>query len=251
MLLQAYDFVHLAKTYGCKLQVGGSDQWGNITAGIDLGRRMLSRSLYGLTNPLLLTSEGRKMGKTEKGTIWLDANRTSPYQLYQYFINVADTDVLMALRFLSDIDQEEYKSIEGNMSSQPGAAQKRLAQSVTRIVHGDDGLASANRASETLFGGEIDHLSDKELLSIFQDVPSQTIPRTQLEQGMSIVDAVVLAGLAKSKGEARRTLENGGIYVNNRRCESVDKKLALDDLASESVIVLRSGKKSYALLQFE
>jgi tyrosyl-tRNA synthetase len=251
MLLQAYDFVHLAKTYDCKLQIGGSDQWGNITAGIDLGRRMLSKSLYGLTNPLLLTSEGRKMGKTEKGTIWLDANRTSPYELYQYLINVADADVLMAIRFLSDVGQEEYKSFEANMSSQPGAAQKRLAQSVTKLVHGDEGLASAVRATETLFGGEIDHLSDKELLSIFADVPSQTSSRSQLEQGLGIVDAVVLVGLAKSKGEARRLIESGGIYLNNRRCDSVDKVLGTDDLASESVIVLRSGRKKYALLRSE
>jgi tyrosyl-tRNA synthetase len=250
MLLQAYDFVHLAKNYGCKLQIGGSDQWGNITAGIDLGRRMLSQQLFGLTNPLLTTSEGKKMGKTESGTVWLDANRTSPYELYQYFVNVADADVLMAIRFLSDIDRDEYTAIEAAMSTSPGAAQKRLAQSVTRIVHGSEGLASATRASEYLFGGEIDRLSDTELQSIFSDVPSQATTRSSLDVGLPIVDALVLAGLAKSKSEARRTIESGGIYVNNRRCEAVDRLLGPQDLASETVIVLRSGRKKYALLKF-
>ncbi|MFN7874896.1 MAG: tyrosine--tRNA ligase [Pirellula sp.] len=251
MLLQAFDFVHLAKNYGCKLQIGGSDQWGNITAGIDLGRRMLGLSLLGLTNPLLTTSDGRKMGKTEQGTVWLDSNRTSPYQLYQYFINVADADVLLALRFLSDVDEAEYRLLEAGMTTQPGAAQRRLAQSVTKLVHGDAGLASAVRASEYLFGGEIDRLSDKELLSIFADVPSQTVGRDLLSQGLSVVDALVMAALSKSKGEARRLVESGGVYINNRRCEGVDRLLGSDDLASESVIVLRTGKKKYSLLRFE
>lgn len=251
MLLQAFDFVHLAKNYGCKLQIGGSDQWGNITAGIDLGRRMLGLSLLGLTNPLLTTSDGRKMGKTEQGTVWLDANRTSPYQLYQYFINVADADVLLALRFLSDVDEAEYRALEAGMSTQPGAAQRRLAQSVTRLVHGDAGLASAVRASEYLFGGEIDRLSDNELLSIFADVPSQTVSRELLSQGLGIVDALVLVALSQSKGKARQLIESGGVYINNRRCDSVDRVLTANDLASESVIVLRTGKKKYSLLRFE
>ncbi|MCU0721873.1 MAG: tyrosine--tRNA ligase [Pirellula sp.] len=251
MLLQAFDFVHLAKNYGCKLQIGGSDQWGNITAGIDLGRRMLGLPLLGLTNPLLTTSDGRKMGKTESGTVWLDSNRTSPYQLYQYFINVADADVLLALRFLSDVDEAEYRSLEAGMTTHPGAAQRRLAQSVTKLVHGEAGLASAVRASEYLFGGEIDRLSDHELLSIFADVPSQTVSRDLLSQGLNIVDALVLASLSKSKGEARRLAESGGVYINNRRCEAVDRVLGADDLASESVIVLRTGKKKYSLLRFE
>lgn len=251
MLLQAFDFVHLAKNYGCKLQIGGSDQWGNITAGIDLGRRMLGLSLLGLTNPLLTTSDGRKMGKTEQGTVWLDSNRTSPYQLYQYFVNVADADVLLALRFLSDVDEAEYRSLGAGMSTQPGAAQRRLAQSVTKLVHGEAGLASAVRASEYLFGGEIDRLSDKELLSIFADVPSQTVSRDLLSQGLNIVDALVLAALSKSKGEARRLIESGGVYINNRRCDGVDRVLGADDLASESVIVFRTGKKKYSLLRFE
>ncbi len=251
MLLQAFDFVHLAKHFDCKLQLGGSDQWGNITAGIDLGRRMLGKQLFGLTNPLLTTSDGRKMGKTERGAVWLSADRTSPYEFYQYFINVADADVLNTIRFLSDIPHEEYVAIEEEMPTKPGAAQKRLAQSVTRIVHGEEGLASAERASQMLFGGEIDKLSDRELNSIFADVPSCAMSRSSLDEGLPIIDALVAAALMSSKSEARRTIENGGVYVNNRKCAGIEKTLTPDDLASESVIVLRSGKKKYALLRFE
>jgi tyrosyl-tRNA synthetase len=251
MLLQAYDFVYLAKNMDCRLQLGGSDQWGNITAGIDLGRRMLSKQLFGLTNPLLTTSDGRKMGKTERGAVWLSPDRTSPYEFYQYFINVADADVLTVMRFLSDIPHEEYLQIEAELSAKPGEAQRRLAQSVTHIVHGSEGLASAERASQILFGGEIDRLSDRELVSIFQDVPSCTMPKSALAAGIGIIDALVSAGLASSKSEARRSTEAGGVYINNRRCPGIDKVLGADDLASESVIVLRSGKKKYALLRFE
>ncbi|MCE3016292.1 MAG: tyrosine--tRNA ligase [Pirellula sp.] len=251
MLLQAYDFVHLAKSHDCKIQIGGSDQWGNITAGIDLGRRMLGKSLFGLTNPLLTTSDGRKMGKTEKGAVWLSAERTSPYEFYQYFISIDDADVLMTVRFLSDIDHEEYKSLEAQMATDPRGVKKRLAQSVTKIVHGEAGLATAERASQMLFGGEIDKLVDRELLSIFADVPSCSMPRQSLDAGVSMIDAMVTAALATSKGDARRTIENGGAYVNNRKCESIDRVLKPEDLASESVIVLRSGKRKYALLRFE
>ncbi len=251
MLLQAYDFVYLAKHRDCKLQIGGSDQWGNITAGIDLGRRMLGKSLFGLTNPLLTTTDGRKMGKTEKGAVWLSAERTSPYEFFQYFRNIDDADVLMTLRFLSDISHEEYRSIEASMASNRGDAQIRLAQSVTRLVHGEGGLASAERAAKMLFGGEIDQLSDKELLSIFADVPSSTQSMETLQGGISMVDALVLAGLASSKSEARRTIESGGAYVNNRRIESLERMLGTTDLASETVVVLRSGKKKYSLLKFE
>ena len=159
--------------------------------------------------------------------------------------------MLLALRFLSDVEELEYRSLETSMSTQPGAAQKRLAQSVTKLVHGESGLLSAVRASEYLFGGEIDRLSDSELLSIFADVPSQTLSRDALANGLSIVDAMVSAGLSKSKGEARRLLESGGVYINNRRCDAADRILTANDLASETVVVLRTGKKKYSLLRFE
>ena len=251
MLLQAYDFVYLAQHHNCKIQIGGSDQWGNITAGIDLGRRMLSRQLYGITCPLLTTSDGRKMGKTEKGAVFLSAEKTSPYAFYQYFINVDDADVLMTLRFLSDVGHEEYQVIEGAMAQSPGAAQRRLAESLTRLVHGELGLQTSLKASKTLFGAEIDSLSDKDLNEIFEDVPSSTLPFARLNEGVTLIDALIAVSLAASKGEARRAIEGGSVYVNNRKAEGIGRLLTTSDLASETVIVLRLGKKKYALLRFE
>ncbi len=254
MLLQAYDFTYLAKQLGCRLQIGGSDQWGNITAGIDLGRRMLGEQLYGMTCPLLLTSDGRKMGKTERGAVYLSPERTSPYAFYQYFFNVEDADVLMVLRFLSDVTHEEWEELKTAVAEKPHerAAQKYLAESLTRLVHGEAGLASAMQATQVLFGGSIENLSDRDLLAIFEDVPSKALSFDLLgSSAYSIVDAVVDAGLAKSKGEARRSIEGGGVYLNNVRVEAVDKMLARGDLAGESVMILRSGKKKYGLLRFQ
>lgn len=253
MLLQAYDFVHLAKSHGCLIQGGGSDQWGNITAGIDLGRRMLGKQLLGLTAPLLTTSDGRKMGKTESGAIWLDAERTSPYVFFQYWRNVDDADVMKCIAYLTEIEREEYDELAKQTASDPGAcaAQKRLAEFMTRLVHGDEGLASANRASEILFGGEIDQLNDKQLVEIFADVPSCEASRASLTgEGWWIVEALREAGLSASSGEARRAIGDGGVYVNNRRVTDVNRKLTLDDLASETVMVLRKGKRNYALIRF-
>ncbi len=253
MLLQAYDFVQLAKQYGCKIQAGGSDQWGNITAGIDLGRRMLGQPLVGITAPLLLTSDGKKMGKTERGAIWLDPQRTSPYAFYQYWRNVDDSDVMRCIAYLTEIDREEYDALAEQVAADPGrrAAQQRLAEWMTQFVHGDSGLASALRASKMLFGGEIDALSDDELGEIFEDVPSSEIDRASLEgEGLWVVEAFQTAGLTTSNGDARRTIKEGGAYVNNRRVADAEVRLKPDDLASESVMVLRKGKKKYALLRF-
>lgn len=251
MLLQAYDFVHLSRTYGCKLQVGGSDQWGNITAGIDLARRMDGASLNGLTCPLLLTSDGRKMGKTEKGTIWLDAQRTSPYAFYQYWKNIDDRDVMTCVHYLTEISRDEATSMAASMTSDPRSAKQRLAEWLTEFVHGPAGLESALRASAMLFsGGEIDNLRDAQVMEIFADVPSVELPRSRLADGVLLVDALVESKLSSSKSEARRTIEQGGGYINNRQCGELDRKLTDADLASESVIVLRSGKKKYALLRF-
>ena len=252
MLLQAYDFVHMSDTMGCELQVGGSDQWGNITAGIDLGRRMRSRQLYGFTCPLLTTADGSKMGKTEKGAVWLAADRTSPYAFYQYWINVADADVSRCLRFLSEIPREEIEALDAARASNPsaGESQRRLAESLTELTHGAEGLASAKRASEIFFGASIQDLDDSQLGEIFADVPSQELPRAQLEAGLPIIDAVVASGLSKSKGEVRRKIEEGGVYVNNVRSGDVNRKLGPADLASKSMLVLRLGRKNYALLRF-
>jgi tyrosyl-tRNA synthetase len=255
MLLQAYDFVYLYDEYHCEMQIGGSDQWGNITAGIDLGRRMRSVQLYGLTCPLLTKSDGSKMGKTESGTVWLSAQRTSPYQFYQYWVRLEDADVGTCLRMLTTLPREEIESLDQLRTANAAArdSQRRLAEELTRLVHGDEGLATARRATEIFFGAEIADLNDAQLGEIFADVPSKSLTRQQLAEGggLAVVDALVAAGLAKSKSEARRALEQGGAYVNNRRITSADARLTAADLASESVMVLRSGKKNYALLRFE
>jgi tyrosyl-tRNA synthetase len=253
MLLQAYDFVHLSEQYDCQLQVGGSDQWGNITAGIDLARRMRSVQLYGITCPLLTKSDGSKMGKTEQGAIWLSPERTSPYAFYQYWINVADADAGTCLRMLTELEHEEIEALDASRADEPHRrqSQRRLAESLTELIHGSEGLAIAQRATEVFFGAEIEDLSDAQLVEIFADVPSQQLSRQRLEgEGLSVIDALAEAGLAKSKGEARRTIQQGGAYVNNRRAADIEAKLTTKDLASETVIVLRSGKKRYALLRF-
>ncbi len=253
MLLQAYDFAHLSEHYDCELQAGGSDQWGNITAGIDLARRLRGVQLYGCTWPLLTRSDGTKMGKTESGALWLSPERTSPYRFYQYWVNLDDADVGRCLRFFTDLGQQEIDTLLVAHQADPGrrTAQRRLADELTNIVHGPDGLHTAQRATEIFFGAEIGQLSDGQLASIFADVPSQQLPRQRLtDSGVPIIDALVESGLAKNKSEARRTVTQGGAYVNNRRVDSIETHLTSAHLASESMIVLRSGKKNYALLRF-
>jgi tyrosyl-tRNA synthetase len=253
MLLQAYDFVYLYDKFGCELQIGGSDQWGNITAGIDLARRMRGARLYGITCPLLTKSDGSKMGKTESGAVWLSPTRTSPYLFYQFWINVEDADVGRCLRYFTELGREEIEELDRLRQTQPQHrdSQRRLATEVTRLVHGENGLRAAQRATEVFFGAEISDLSDTQLREIFADVPSKALPRSRLaEAGLNVVDALVEAGLAKSKSDARRMITGGGAYLNNRRIESPERQLTSADLASESVMVLRSGKKHYALLKF-
>ena len=253
MLLQAFDFVQLCKTHGCRIQAGGSDQWGNITAGIDLARRMLGEQVFGITAPLLTTSDGRKMGKTESGAIWLDANRTSPYQFYQYWRNVDDADVMRCIAYLTEIDREEYQELSQVTENDPGrrTAQNRLAEWMTEFVHGSDGLTSAVKASKILFGGEIGSQTDSSLGEIFADVPSSQEQKDRLQgEGFWIVEALQAAGLVGSGGEARRAIKDGGVYLNNERVTDDQYRLTLDDLASETVLILRKGKRNYALLKF-
>jgi tyrosyl-tRNA synthetase len=254
MLLQAYDFVVLNQKHGCELQIGGSDQWGNITAGIDLARRMHGVQLYGMTCPLLLKSDGTKMGKTERGAVYLAAERTSPYQFYQYWINIADADTGGSLRFLTELSREEIEALDRSRADQPHLreSQKRLAEELTRLIHGEAGLAAARKATEVFFGAEIENLTDSQLTDIFADVPSKTLPRDRLAgDGLPLVDALVESGLSKSKSDARRTIDQGGTYINNRVRKDAAAKLTAGDLASETVMVVRSGKKNYALLRFQ
>lgn len=254
MLLQAYDFVYLYQHYGCEIQVGGSDQWGNITAGIDLARRLLGVQLYGLTCPLLTKSDGTKMGKTESGALWLDPRKTSPYQFYQYWINVEDDVVEKCLKYFTDLTREEIEAVVAEHLKQPEkrTGQRCLARELTRLVHGEEALAAAERATAILFGGVIEHATDRELSEIFHDVPSHTVPRETLTgDGLPLVEALCLAGLAKSKSEARRIIQQGGAYVNNRRITDLEFRLTPTDLASETIVVLRTGKKHYGLLRLQ
>ena len=241
MLLQAFDFVQLCKTHGCRIQAGGSDQWGNITAGIDLARRMLGEQVFGITAPLLTTSDGRKMGKTESGAIWLDAERTSPYQFYQYWRNVEDSDVMRCIAYLTEIDREEYQELANATQDDPGRriAQNRLAEWMTEFVHGTEGLSTAMRASKILFGGEIGTQTDESLGEIFADVPSSEVERAVLDgEGYWIVEALQTAGLVGSGGEARRAIKDGGVYLNNQRVSDDQYRLSSSDLASETVMIL-------------
>jgi tyrosyl-tRNA synthetase len=193
------------------------------------------------------------MGKTETGTIWLSAERTSPYHFYQYLVRVADEDAGMCLRFLTELSEDEINELDRSREDAPEKreSQRRLAEELTRLVHGNEGLTTAQRATEIFFGAEISDLNDSQLASIFADVPSNQLARTKLGgEGLPIMDAFVAAGLSKSKGEARRTIQQGGAYINNRRESEIDATLTESHLASETTMVLRSGKRNYALLRF-
>jgi tyrosyl-tRNA synthetase len=251
MLLQAYDFVYLNREFGCELQVGGSDQWGNVTAGIDLGRRMLSTSLFGITCPLLTKSDGTKMGKTESGAVWLSPERTSPYAFYQYWYNVDDTDCGKCLRFLTELSHDEIESLDRSRSESPEKreSQTRLAEELTRLIHGEVGLVKAELGKQIFFGAEIKDLNDSDLQQIFAEVPSNELDRSLIEQGLPISDALILGGLVKSRGEARRLIDQGGAYVNNQRVSDPNHSVGHSDWLNENTLVLRSGKKKYAILR--
>lgn len=251
-LLQAYDFLHLWRAHGCELQIGGSDQFGNIVAGIDLARRIDGAELFGLTTPLITDADGRKMGKTAGGeTVWLSPERTSPYAFYQYWVRALDADAGRLLRFYTELPHEEIERLERAVVEAPQKreAQRRLARELTLLVNGEDGLAKAERASQALFGGSLEGLAEGDLLEIFADVPSVEIARDRLGSGLAADDALVEAGLVGSKSEARRVLDEGGAYVNNRRLEGGEAVLSTADLATESVMVLRKGKRAYALVR--
>ncbi len=251
MLLQAYDFLHLFDHYNCVLQMGGSDQWGNITAGIELIRKLRGKPAYGLTTPLVVTASGQKFGKTEAGTVWLAADRTSPYEFYQYWVRADDRDVIDWLKIFTFLELEEIAALDAALQDKPEgrAPHQRLAHEVTALVHGKDAADKAVRASRVLFGEEIRDLADADLASIFADVPGAEVKRSEIAAGMTLVDLMASTGLAKSKSEARRAIVQGGAYVNNVRMDSVEKKITLSDLASETMLVLRSGKKTYLLVK--
>jgi tyrosyl-tRNA synthetase len=251
MLMQAYDFVHLSDEFGCELQVGGSDQFGNIATGIDLARRMRGAHLFGLTWPLVTRSDGAKMGKTAEGAIWLDPELTSPYAFYQWFLRVPDADAGAFLRTFTELPHDQIEELEERTRTEPQKreAQRVLARELTRLVHADDGLSAAERATDAFFGGPLDGLSEGDLLEIFAEVPSADVARSRLGS-ITAVEALVSSGLAKSNSDARRVISEGGATVGNRPIADPDEALGAADLASETVMVLRRGKRSFGLLRF-
>ena len=251
-LLQAYDYLVLHDRYNCTLQMGGSDQWGNILAGVDLIRRLRGTRAHGLVFPLVTTSAGVKFGKTEAGAVWLDPKLTSPYRFYQFWLNTDDRDAITYLKFFTWLTKEEIDELEQSLKSAPEKreAQRRLAREVTAILHGESELQKAVRASEVLFGKEISGLSVAEILDIFADVPSTEIDRSKLDgAGFTLSDAVVLSGLVPSKGEAKRLVQGGGVAVNNVRADDARKSIAASDFIDGQVLVLRKGAKHYHLIR--
>ena len=251
MMLQAYDFYHLNKVAGVRVQCGGNDQWGNITAGVDLVHKKSGTQVFGITAPLLTTASGEKFGKSAGNAVFLDPELTSPYEFYQYWIQTEDADVGRWLKVFTLLPNAEIDAIVAAHAEAPHRreGQKRLAAEVTRVVHGDAGLAAAEKASAVLFGGEMDGLSDRELGSIFADVPSADLDAERLDAGVPLVD-VLAETLCKSKGEARRLVAQGGVYVNNRRVEGVEQVLTRADLVTATSLVLRAGKKKYFVVRF-
>ena len=252
MLLQAYDFFQLFEAHDCRLQLGGSDQWGNITMGIELIRKMRRTEVFGLTSPLLLQADGSKFGKTESGTIWLDARRTSPFQLYQFFLRTDDATVGTVLRFLTFLDHDTIRTLDAHTAEHPERreAQRALAHEVCTLVHGETETLRAKAAAVALYSEEISTLDEATLLEVCADAPTTVLERGALKE-MSLVDALVDTGLVKSKSQARTTITQGGAYVNNRRVDDSDARLGPDDLLFGRYLVLRRGRRDYHLLRFE
>ena len=251
-ILQGYDFLHLNRTTGCTLQIGGSDQWGNITAGTELVRRVEGREAFGLTFPLVCDSAGRKFGKSEGNAIYLDARKTPCYDFYQFFMRAADADVIRYLKIFTFLPLERIAELEASLAAAPERreAQQVLAEEVTRAVHGERGLAIARQATAALFGGALDGLGAGDLEKIFATVPSATLAAAAV-LGKPLFETMALAGMTASKGEARRLVQQGGVSLNNRRVEGLDATLAATDLIEGRLAVLRSGKKNYFLLRVE
>ena len=253
MLVQAYDYWHLFTAEGCELQMGGSDQWGNITAGIELVSRRESREVHGLVFPLITTSSGAKFGKTEGDNIWLDPARSSPYKFYQFWLNTDDRDVEHYLKLFTFLELDEIGSLVAAQEQDPASrpAQRRLAWVATALVHGEVEADKARAASEALFGrGSGGDTDDKAIQVIAEssDIPVHTIPRTELGDGMPLVDVLVSVGLASSKADARRGLQGSGYYVNDEQVSDVSRRVTPDDFDGRGWVLLRKGKKNYVKL---
>lgn len=249
-ILQAIDFGHLNKTFNCKIQVGGSDQWGNITSGIELMRRMYGQTeAYGLTIPLVVKSDGKKFGKTEGGAVWLDASKTSPYEFYQFWINTTDDDVIKFLKYFTFLEKEEIEALEKSLNEAPHLreAQKALAENVTRFIHGQAALDDAIRISKALFAGDLQSLSAMELKEGFKDVPQVELNH----ETTNIVEAIVESGISSSKRQAREDVNNGAIYINGVRQQDVNYELTNEDKIEDEFTIIRRGKKKYFMVNYK
>jgi tyrosyl-tRNA synthetase len=258
MLLQAFDFMVLARDQNCELQIGGSDQWGNITAGIDLCRKKLGKTVFGLTLPLITNADGTKFGKTEAGAIWLDPKKTSVYKFFQFWINTDDRDVIRYLKYFTFLSEDKIAEWEKAHAENPGArwAHEMLAKNVTALIHGDKAALAAFTASQILFGGAIEIVGDgkmQELEDIFNcilgEVPTKEIEKSKLSGvGIPLVEILVHAGLCSSKGQARKDIEGGGVNINNVREANVARSVTSNDLLFGKHILLRKGKKNYVVV---
>jgi tyrosyl-tRNA synthetase len=244
LLLQSYDYLHLHRVTGCTLQMGGSDQWGNIVAGTDLIRRVEGARAHGLVLPLVTTSSGTKFGKTEAGTVWLDPERTTPFRFYQFWLNTDDRDVVKYLKYFTWLDRETIDALEASVKEAPEKreAQRTLARDVTAMVHGAHELEKAERASKVLFGGSLADASVDDILMVFDDVPATAMTAGEL-MAFTTAGLVTHAGLAASKGEATRLIKQGGIYINDRRVTDERAAVTLDDTIGGRLIVLRKGQR--------
>ncbi|WP_339302172.1 tyrosine--tRNA ligase [Staphylococcus sp. FSL W8-0056] len=249
-ILQAIDFGHLNRELNCKIQVGGSDQWGNITSGIELMRRMYGQTdAYGLTIPLVTKSDGKKFGKSVSGAVWLDAEKTSPYEFYQFWINQSDEDVIKFLKYFTFLGKEEIDRLEQSKNEAPHLreAQKTLAEEVTKFIHGEDALNDAIRISQALFSGDLKSLSAKELKDGFKDVPQVTLSNDTT----NIVEVLIETGISPSKRQAREDVNNGAIYINGERQQDVNYALAPEDKIDGEFTIIRRGKKKYFMVNYQ
>ncbi|MFW5933419.1 MAG: tyrosine--tRNA ligase, partial [Actinomycetota bacterium] len=252
-LLQAFDFAHLFEVHDCRLQGGGSDQWGNIVAGIDLIRRKHGAQAYGLTWPLLTTADGSKFGKSAGNAIWLDPQLTSPYAYYQYWLNSADADVARFLKLFTYLPLAQIEELAVELERDPAArvAHRELAREATRIIHGDDGLALAERTTQVLFGDEpFAGLDDRVLATAFEGAPSLEVAAERLGgEGVGLLELLTEVGASKSNGEARRLVQQGAVRLNNARVDDPHRRLGREDLASRSMLVLQVGRKRHYLVR--
>ncbi len=251
MLLQSYDFLHLHREHGCDLQIGGSDQWGNITAGVDYIRRVCADEVWGLTTPLLLKPDGTKYGKSGTGTVWLDPKRTSPFAMYQFFFNSPDESVPALLRQFTFLSHDEISALDQETAEHPQhrSAQRALARSVVAMVHGQAEVTKAEEAAGALFSEHIASLTEEMLLAVTEDAPATDVSRTELHDGLDLISALERTGLAKSRSDARRTIEGGGAYINNIKQSDVARALAPGDLLHDRYVVLRKGKQDVHILR--